>query len=159
MENIGSWLILAFRLWLIVCVIIYTYWLIKGKLREKDEKITESNRLTFVIGTGAFISLLLTVYNGLGATFPLVRGLFYYWWEGDIEIPIHIALSIIISIWIVNLLNSHYCEMPKIEKYARELEEYNRELQIQVNEIKRELSMEIDISEDETNESLNTDKQ
>ncbi len=148
MENIVPWLVLAFRMWLVVCAILYAYWLSQCKWRKEEEQVSESSKLRVVVGTGAFLALSLTIYHGLGATFPFVRKLFYYWWEGDIEIPIHAALALIVSIWITGALHARYCEMPRKDQETDKLDEENRELRLRVQELEEMLAVEEDGDDD-----------
>ena len=139
---------MLFRLWLIVCAILYAYWLFQGKWRKEEKLVAELSKLRVVVGTGAFLALFLTIYHGLGVTFPFVRKLFYYWWEGDVEIPIHAALALIISTWITGALHARYCEMPRMEQHTGELDEENRKLQLRARELEQMLAAEEDGGED-----------
>jgi len=148
-ENTVTLLVLAFRLWLIVSAILYAYWLIQGKwIKEEEGQIAESSKLRIVVGTGAFLALFLVIYHGLGAAFPLIRRFFYYFWEGDIEIPIHGALALIVSIWITRTLHTRYCEMPRMDEQTGKLDKENQELRLRVQELEEMLADEEDVDTD-----------
>ena len=135
MKDTFSVIVLAFRLLIVGCSIIYIYFLVGGKWIENEEGRLKPRKLRSIIGAGAFLTLFLTLFYGIGLTVPFIKKVSYYWWEGDIYIPIRCAVALIASIWLTSSLHKRYCEIPMMEESIAHLQKENRELQLHVREL------------------------